>query len=122
MTAAMQLADEAAEGIRALNHATLPAAGGLVFPADAYAVTGSLAVLAARLPQVLSQIEVFLADELAAGRIVIVAGEHAGDPTAAITLAAAWLQGARVAAHHLRHALDGAQAALTWAGAADAPR
>jgi len=45
------LAGQAAEAVRALNHATLPGTGRLVFPADAYDVTGQLALLAARLPQ-----------------------------------------------------------------------
>lgn len=46
-----RLAAEAAESVRALNHATRPGTGALVFPADAYDVTGQLALLAARLPQ-----------------------------------------------------------------------
>ncbi len=102
-------AADAAEAIRALNHATLPGTGGLTYPADAYEALGQLAVLAARLPQALAQILAFLAAGQDAGRIVIVAGDHAGDPAAALTAAPACLDAA----------IDGAQNALTWAGAAE---
>jgi hypothetical protein len=113
------LADQAAELVRALNHATLPGAGGLTYPADAYSVLANLAVLAVRLPQALTQAETFLANELAAGRVVIVHGEHAGDPQAALAQAAAWLHAARASAHRLHVDLDHAAAALVWAAAVD---
>jgi hypothetical protein len=76
------LAGEAAEAVRALNHATLPGSGGLAFPADAYDVAGQLALLASRLPQALAQLHAFLHAEVKAGRVVIVAGDHAGDAAA----------------------------------------
>jgi hypothetical protein len=110
-------ADQAAEAVRALNHATMPGAGGLVFPADAYEVAGALGMLAARLPQALAQLSAFLQAETGAGRIVIVAGEHAGDPATAISAARRHLDDAAAAARQLRHALDAAQNALTWAAA-----
>jgi hypothetical protein len=110
-------AEEAAEAIRALNHATLPGAGELVFPADAYEVAGVLATLAARLPQALTQLSAFLGGEVDAGRVVIVAGGHAGDPAAAISIARRHLGAAAAAAGQLQHALDAAQQALTWAAA-----
>jgi hypothetical protein len=110
-------ADQAAEAVRALNHVTLPGAGGLVFPADAYETAGALGMLAARLPQALAQLSAFLQAEADAGRIVIVAGPHAGDPDTAIGAARGCLDAAAAAAGRLYEALDAAQNALTWAAA-----
>ena len=109
------LAGEAAEAVRGLNHATLPGAGGLVFPAGAYDVTGQLALLASRLPQALAQILAFLHAEVQAGRVAIVAGEHAGDPAAMLTAVTASLDSAAAAARRLHQALDSARNQLTWA-------
>lgn len=91
MTGPAGLAGEAAEAVRGLNHATLPGSGGLVFPADAYDVTGQLALLASRLPQALAQILTFLHAEVQAGRVAIVAGDHAGDPAAVLAAVTASL-------------------------------
>lgn len=113
------LADQAAEAIRTLNHATMPWAGELTEPADVYAVLGSLATLAARLPQVLSQLQVFLAREQAAGRVQIVDGQHAGDPAAAVTDLGHALSCAAGRAEALHHALKQAHATVTWAARTD---
>jgi hypothetical protein len=111
------LAGQAAEAVRALNHATLPGPGGLAFPADAYDVTGALALLASRLPQALAQLLAFLRAEVEAGRVVIVAGEHAGDPAAVLAAVTTSLDEAAASARRLRQALDAAQNRLTWAAA-----
>jgi hypothetical protein len=50
------LASQAADAVRALNHATRPGTSGLAYPADAYDVTGALSLLASRLPQALAQL------------------------------------------------------------------
>lgn len=113
----MSAADAAAEGIRALNHATLPAAGGLTGPADVYAVVGALASLAGRLPQALAQLQGFLDVECEHGRIGVVDGDFAGDPVAAVATTGHWLDRATVTAWTLQHALDQAHATLTWAAA-----
>jgi hypothetical protein len=113
------LADAAAEAIRALNHATLPGAGGLSYPGDVYSVLIALSVLAARLPQALAQAETFLVAQLTAGRIVIVDGAHIGHPDDAVAQAEAYLDTARAAAHRLHVDLDHAAAALVWAAAVD---
>ena len=115
MTAPAELAGQAAEAVRALNHATLPGAGGLDYPADAYGVTGQLAVLAARLPQALAQLLAFLQDQAAARRIAVVAGEHQGDPAAMLAAVTADMDAAVASARRLHQALDGAQNHLTWA-------
>lgn len=117
MTGPAAPAADAAEAVRALNHATLPGAGGLVFPADAYDVTGQLALLASRLPQALAQILAFLQAEVKAGRVTVVAGEHAADPAAMLTAVTACLDAATASARMLHQALDSAQNQLTWAAA-----
>jgi len=77
-------AQQAAEAVWALNHATLPGAGGLGGPADVYDVLGALASLVARLPQALGQLQGFLDVECEAGRVAVVEGDFAGDPVAAV--------------------------------------
>lgn len=111
------LAAQAAEAVRALNHATLPGSGTLAFPADAYDVTGALALLASRLPQALAQLLAFLRAEVEAGRVVIVAGDHAGDPAAVLGAVTGSLDEAAASARRLHQALDAAQNQLTWAAA-----
>jgi hypothetical protein len=111
------LAGQAAEAVRALNHATLPGAGGLVFPADAYDVTGQLSLLASRLPQALAQLLAFLQSEVKAGRVVIVSGPDAGDPAAVVAAVTGSLDAAVASARRLHQALDAAQNNLTWAAA-----
>lgn len=110
------LADTAAEAVRVLNHATIRGAG-LVHPADAYDVLGALALLAARLPQALGQVQDFLDRATEHGRVQIVDGEHRGDPVAAVTTCAHHLDTATTAAQRLHEALDAARAAITWAAA-----
>jgi len=114
-----ELAGQAAEAVRALNHATLPGAGGLEYPADAYEVTGQLSLLAARLPQALAQLLAFLADQASAGAITVVAGQHAGDPAAMLTAVTADLDAAAASARRLHQALDAGQNHLTWAAATE---
>jgi hypothetical protein len=111
------LAADAAEAVRGLNHATLPGAGGLVFPADAYDVAGQLALLASRLPQALAQILAFLHAEVKAGRVAVVAGDHAGDPASVLAAVTGSLDAAVASARRLHQALDTAQNQLTWAAA-----
>jgi hypothetical protein len=112
-------AADAAEAIRALNHATLPGKTTLAWPADAYETLGQLALAAARLPQALAQIHTFLTEQAAAGRIAIVAGDHAGDPPGALAAATRDLGDAAAAARRLHQALDGAQNDLTWAASTE---
>ncbi|MHB1596712.1 MAG: hypothetical protein ACYCO9_14035 [Streptosporangiaceae bacterium] len=110
-----ELAGQAAEAVRALNHATLPGAGGLQYPAGAYEVTGQLSVLASRLPQALAQLLAFLTEQANAGQIAVVAGQHQGDPAAMLAAVAADLHTAAASARRLHQALDAAQNHLTWA-------
>lgn len=104
----------AAEAIRELNHATLPAKNALTWPSDVYDVLASLATLAARLPQALSQLDAFVTEQVNTGRIAVAGGDHVGDPVTAVITAGHWLHAASIAAHQLHSALDQAQAALTY--------
>jgi len=61
-----EIADRAAESIRAINHLT---PGALGYPGDLYEVIAGLTVMAQRLPQLLSQLSAWLEAEHAAGRI-----------------------------------------------------
>jgi hypothetical protein len=114
-----ELAGQAAEAVRALNHATLPGTGGLEYPADAYEVTGQLSVLAARLPPALAQMLAFLSEQATAGRIAVVAGQHEGNPAAMLIAVTADLDAAVASARRLHQALDAAQNHLTWAAGAE---
>jgi hypothetical protein len=117
VTGPAALAAEAAESVRALNHATRPGTSGLAFPADAYEVTGALSLLASRLPQALAQLLTFLRTEVEAGRVVIVSGPDAGDPAAVLAAVTASLDTAVASARRLHQSLDAAQQQLTWAAA-----
>ena len=110
---AARLADVAAEAVRALNHTTR-AGDGLAGPVDVYDTLAGLELLAARLPQALSQLQGFLSREQQAGRVRIVDGEHAGDPAAAVAATACRLEHAGCAAGSLREALDQARELLAW--------
>jgi hypothetical protein len=118
---AARCTDTAAEAIRALNYATLPAAGTLTGPADVYDVVGALATLTGRLPQVLSQLQAFLAGEHAAGRVRIVDGPHTGDPAAALVDVQQWLTCSSSRADALREALEQVHAALSWTAGPNQP-
>lgn len=51
-----QLADQAAEAIRSINHLTMSPGDGWTYPSDAYSLVGNLARVAMMLPQALDQI------------------------------------------------------------------
>lgn len=51
-----QLATQAAEAIRSINHLTMSPGDGWTYPSDAYSVVGELSRLAMMLPQALDQI------------------------------------------------------------------
>lgn len=113
-----ELASEAAEAVRSLNHATFPGADGLVWPSDAYDVIASLGLLAARLPQLLAQLDSWLTRQVEQSRVVVDGGEYAGDPAAAAAVTSHWLEAATTAASQLHHALDRAQQATAFLAAA----
>jgi hypothetical protein len=63
------LANQAADAIRALTHATRPGAADYEYPADVYVVVGSLGRLVQDLPQSLRQAVRWLADTHARGGV-----------------------------------------------------
>ena len=126
-TTPAECANAAAELVRAVNHTTRPGTRpgdvGHLSVSDLYDLLGGLALLARRLPQALAQVEALLDALVENHQVVVVDGEHTGDPVAGpITVAAVaghWLQTARAAAGHLADATDRAQQALTWAATPD---
>ena len=99
------LARTAAEAIRGLNWLTGCEAG-LGQPSAAYDVIGALALAASRLPQLLTQIERWLDDALAAGKLGHDLGE---DPADAVGAAAVFLGDARASAGALAGDLNAVQ-------------
>lgn len=69
-----QLADQAAEAVRSLNHATLSKRPGWEYPSDAYDVVGGLARVAMMLPQALQQAGRFVDDIANNGHMGVDAG------------------------------------------------
>jgi len=57
-----ELADQAAEAVRAINHLTRSPGDDWQYPGDAYTVVGNLAYMAGMLPQLLEQITRLIAD------------------------------------------------------------
>ncbi len=118
---AHQAAQTAAEAVRTLNHLTRPGAGqdgtGLDVT-DIYALVAELALMAARLPQALRQVEALLDELVEDHRVLIVDGDQVGDPVAAAVIVGHWLSTGRAGAGQLAHGLDAAQQTLTWAAPA----
>lgn len=116
-TTAADLADAAAELVRAINHATRPGTSGVRDVGDVYDTTAALALLAARLPQALTQLAAHVAADAAPGRLTAV--DETGrdtDPADAVRAATGRLQDAAHAARVLASLLDDAQQALAVLG------
>ncbi|MFD3336158.1 hypothetical protein ACFWV1_26445 [Streptomyces sp. NPDC058700] len=64
-----QLADQAADAIRAINHLTLGPRDGFQYPGDVYSLVAGLSQLARMLPQALEQTSRLIADLAEAGRL-----------------------------------------------------
>jgi hypothetical protein len=111
------LADQAAESIRSLNHATLSKRPGWEYPADAYDVVGDLARLAAMLPQALQQTGKFFDDMADNGHVGVDAAGRERGTTAPVMQAhlAASLINAVALAGELYEELKEAHAALSHA-------
>ncbi|HEU0040981.1 MAG TPA: hypothetical protein VFQ15_01400, partial [Jiangellaceae bacterium] len=110
---AVDVAGIAAEAVRELNHRTLgPHA--LTGPAELDRIVAELAIMAARLPQLLRQLGGWLHAEQGAGRV---RSDNSTDPARIVARAAAELDTAGHAAHELGHALDDAHQHLAHLGA-----
>jgi hypothetical protein len=111
------LADQAAEAIRSLNHLTRgePGDNALEYPADVYSVVANLKIMTERLPQLFGQLTEWLWAEQAAGRVAHDQGKDAGLTVAGVDH---HLTEARVAAGALYDALNGAHNELAGLKAA----
>lgn len=113
-----ETAERAAEAVRSLNHLTLPGAAE-VDVTDVYDVLADLALMSARLPQALRQLEDLLDRLVENDQVLVVDGTHAGDPVAVAAITGHWLAAAAGTAAELAHRVDQAQQTLTWAARAD---
>ena len=85
------LATQAAEAIRNLNHATQSAKGELTYPGDAYKTVASLKLLTQRLPQSFDQLSDFLRTLAKTGAVTADYGapdDHIGEARSALASAA----------------------------------
>ncbi len=102
---ALEAARAAAEGVRALNHATTFGAG-YVWPSDVDDVAAELSLLARRLPQALEQAAAWLEQAQAAGRVGVDNGEK---PAEVVALVATQLRAAAAYAKWMAGMLDDAR-------------
>ena len=102
-----KLAETFAECVRVMNHATRHREA-LEYPSDVDRVVRELSSAASRLPQLLSQIGAWLAQEDAAERIAVPSGEYQGNPLLAVATARLRLDMASAIAAALQEALDDA--------------
>jgi hypothetical protein len=105
-------ADLASEAVRFLNYATGSHAGpdgGVTWPSTVYSVTAGLSQMAQRMPQLFTQMSLWLVTEMAEGRIGM---DDRSDPDPAIAQARAHLSRAKYAALRLSQELSAAQNAL----------
>ena len=105
-------AGEAAEGIRAVNHASF-AFDSIEDPATIYRILGSLYSIAGRLDQTLEQLDRSLQRQLASGRLQVDPGAHHGNEPVAVAAAAEQLDTARQCMRTAHDALTNAQAAIS---------
>ena len=115
-TTAREVADQAAEAIRALSYLTLPADGapGLEYPSDVYDVVANLKIAAQRMPQLFGQLSDWLSREYEADRVGHDSGQdpvrwliEVNDALAAAAAAARRLEDALGRAHNASSGLTG---------------
>jgi len=115
---ALELAEQAAEALRELNHRTRDPRA-FTGPAELYRLVGELALLADRLPQLLDQLDRWLRAEHDVGRV---RADTCTDPGRIIAAAGAELADAGDAAHDLAHVLAAARQHLAHLGATQPDR
>jgi len=106
----MQVAYVLDDAARVLNHATMPGAGGLDYPGDAYRLLGALYTATERLPQLFAQLTAFLESQRDAGNL---ADDNGRNATGQVALAAFRLAKAIQAAATLTDELQAAQNAIS---------
>ncbi|MET7646107.1 hypothetical protein ABZS83_21250 [Streptomyces sp. NPDC005426] len=107
-----ELADQAAEAIRSLNHSTQTFKGELTYPGDAYEVVASLKVLTQRLPQSFEQLSRFLGNLAESGAVTA----DYGDPGERLAEARSALASGVLVAQTLTEFLDHAHNSLAPLG------
>jgi hypothetical protein len=107
-----QLAGQAAESVRAINHLTRPGVSALTGPAELDTVVADLACLAARLPQLLAQLAGWLHTEQRHGRLRVDALAPHTDSATAVAAAIEALTQASDCAQHTGRTLDAAHQTL----------
>lgn len=113
-----QLGEQTAEAVRALNHLTRPGAGGVRDPAEVCEIVAALACTAGRLPQLLGQLNAWLAGQQRAGRLRVDDGAPSPDPAVAVAAVIGDLAQASRCAHDAGLALDAAHQHLAHLAAA----
>ncbi|HEX7355021.1 MAG TPA: hypothetical protein VF288_09350 [Mycobacteriales bacterium] len=108
----VQLAEQAAEAIRALNHLTRPGVVGPSSPAETAGIVATLAATTARLPQLIGQLSSRLVTEQQHGRLRLDALSAAPDPATAVAAATSSLARAATYAARAGHDLDAAHQRL----------
>jgi hypothetical protein len=104
-----QLAEQAAQAVRALNHLTRPGVGVLLQPAQVAELVAVLAGAAGGLPQLLGQLDRWLVAQARAGRLRVDACEDSPpDPAGTVAAATDALARASRCAHDAGRALDAA--------------
>ncbi|MET7927868.1 hypothetical protein ABZT43_28460 [Streptomyces sp. NPDC005349] len=106
------LAAQAAEAIRNLNHATQSVKGELVYPGDAYEVVASLTLLTQRLPQSFEQLSGYLGTLPTTGAVTA----DYGAPDDHLAEARSALASAAIIAQTLTEFLDRAHTELSPLG------
>ncbi|HEX5880203.1 MAG TPA: hypothetical protein VF468_18100 [Actinomycetota bacterium] len=114
----LELAEQAAEALRELNHCTRDP-GVFTGPAELYRLVAELALVAGRFPQLLDQLDRWLHAEHDAGRL---RADTGADPERIITAAGVELADAGDAAHDLARVLAAAQQHLAHLGATEPDR
>ena len=109
----LELADQAAQAVRELNHRTR-GAGTFTGPAEIYRLVAELALLVGGIPQLLGQLDQWLHNEHHAGHLRT---DNRTDPSRAVRDAAAQLTDAGDAANDLAQILVSAQQCLAHLGA-----
>jgi hypothetical protein len=108
----LELAEAAAEIIRALNHITRDHAA-LRYPAEGDTLIRYLESAAERLPQLLDQVASWYEREAAAGRLRVVAGDWEGIPGMAVVALRMRADAGRMAAEQLGADLKSAAGVTT---------
>ena len=113
-----QLADDAAEALRGINHLTFSDRC-VRYPSEVYTLLADLGRLAHLLPQALRQVDSIVSGWVEDGHVSIDDSEYVGHPEAAAAAVSVYLEDAGAHAGELGRLLDKAQQALgaaSWSG------